>query len=427
MATGSASKAVKDEWVDVRPSSDGDWVDVSPETAQSPYLQRQNALIDKMLADKNKGALSSIGEDIKGLLPLSLKSAIQQPLNVVLPGSYSTYSLLKSYLDDAQRKKQGYGLLYRALAPIGAAATGTNLRGMEEAAGRGDTGGVLGHTAVPTTMAIAPLIHEAVLKPIGSGIRHGAEGVAESSLGVTNRGRAYGRTPGAAILDETRGLKPSTVLTFTKQRLTKIGGDLETAYRDAGQKGKTVSLQPAMDVLDRHIAEANAAHRPDLARAFQQSKTRLMTDQATKFKQVNYTPEQLWKIKTGHGELINWSKLGLDPKLASRVNKEVYGAIDRELDSVAPEVKALNQRYSSLKTVQDRASIMSNAESLPQGVINRWTRRTGGALAGLYELSRGNIPAALALTLGPEALANPAVQMAIARTLNAASGAKKIK
>ncbi len=58
--------------------------------------------------------------------------------------------------------------------------------------------------------------------------------------------------------------------------------------------------------------------------------------------------------------------------------------------------------------------------------LNRITRCTGGFLGGLYELGQGNIPGAIAATVGPELVARPTPQMALARTLYALGRGKRV-
>lgn len=65
--------------------------------------------------------------------------------------------------EDQARKQAGYGTTYRTLAPV-AESLGTNVPGMEQSAGEGDTSGVLGHAAAGATVASAPLTLEGLLK-----------------------------------------------------------------------------------------------------------------------------------------------------------------------------------------------------------------------------------------------------------------------
>lgn len=109
----------------------------------------------------DSGFLHAVGEDASAMLPHSMADVGKGALNTIVPGSMSALSLINSYRQgDQQRKDAGHGLGYRALAPLAASATGVNLPAMEKSAEQGDTAGVLGHTALPTALAASPVIHE---------------------------------------------------------------------------------------------------------------------------------------------------------------------------------------------------------------------------------------------------------------------------
>lgn len=105
------------------------------------------------------------GDIIKGMLTSLPKMADPGGLNVNPGGGVSVrrapmadmlQSVTHEYTPEASHKREeaGYGPAYRALAPIGAAATGVNLWGMEEAAGKGDTGAVAAHAAGPAVAVV---------------------------------------------------------------------------------------------------------------------------------------------------------------------------------------------------------------------------------------------------------------------------------
>ena len=64
---------------------------------------------------------------------------------------------------------------------------------------------------------------------IGAGLKAAAPKVAETALGIPKAARAFGKTPGAAILNETRGIRPETIADSAKESMGKITPQLEHA------------------------------------------------------------------------------------------------------------------------------------------------------------------------------------------------------
>lgn len=148
-----------------------------------------------------QGFLPALWQDVKGLVPQSAGDYAKSLVNLSLPGSMTAYDLAQSYASgDQQRQQAGHSLGYRVLAPAGAAATGVNLAGMEGAAEAGDTGGVLGHTVLPTAMALTPVAHD-----LGAPV---VRTLAKEVNPATLTGRAMRRLGGGAAADRME--KPST-------------------------------------------------------------------------------------------------------------------------------------------------------------------------------------------------------------------------
>lgn len=386
---------------------------------QSDYMTRQNALIDKMQADaKGGGLLKSVGEDLSRMVPQSGADLASGALNTATLGASGTAQFLaNTYQNDQARKAEGRSAVYRAIAPVGE-AIGVNARGMEQAANKGDTSGVVGHTIVPTATALAAPAIEGAGKIAGKI----APSVAESALEVGSKSRGFGKTPGQAALDETTGLTPAAVLESTHDALNRVGKRVSDSY---SQSQAPVSLQPAVDALMVAKNKALRARQTDLAADIQKNIDRLSIDPATGQKRLDMLPEELWRIKQGQGDSTNWNPT-TDQREAGKLNRKVYAAIDGELDRVAPDTADLNQVYSSLVEVKKRADIENRKAGIIQGATSRWKARTGALAAGAATgAAVGGIPGAIAgAVVGsilPELVTTPAVPMAAARGLNAAS------
>lgn len=79
---------------------------------------------------------------------------------------------------------------------------------------------------------------------VGEGLRAIAPKIAESALGITKADRAFSRTPGRAILDETRGFRPSKIADTGQVRLGELTPELERAADEA-----SVRHNPARGLL----------------------------------------------------------------------------------------------------------------------------------------------------------------------------------
>lgn len=81
---------------------------------------------------------------------------------------------------------------------------------------------------------------------LGAGMRAVAPKIAESALGITKADRAFSRTPGRAILDETTGLRPETIAESAQSRLNELTPQLESAVDRASARPTPIrGLLPA--------------------------------------------------------------------------------------------------------------------------------------------------------------------------------------
>jgi hypothetical protein len=71
---------------------------------------------------------------------------------------------------------------------------------------------------------------------VGQGLKAAAPIVAETALGIPKAARAFGKTPGAAILNETRGIRPETVASSAQERMGQLTPELESAADAASSR-----------------------------------------------------------------------------------------------------------------------------------------------------------------------------------------------
>jgi hypothetical protein len=117
-------------------------------------------------------------------------------------------------------------------------------------------GEMIGGTAGQATQAAAL---GGLAKGIGTAAKATAGPIAETALGVRNVDRAFHRSPGRAILEDTSGVRPATVAKSATERLGDFTGQLENKV-DASNI--PMSLAPARDVVSGDIAKAQAQNAP---------------------------------------------------------------------------------------------------------------------------------------------------------------------
>lgn len=261
---------------------------------------------------------------------------------------------------------------------------------------------------------------------IGEGMRAAAPLVAESALGIPKAARAFGKTPGKAILEETRGIRPDTIAQSAQERMNQLTPELESK---AAASPNLVSLKPARE----HIAAQMGKAEGENTEGIHNQLNRMGNTLAERFWTKQAIPEEIsaadaLSLKRGFGkEHTTWN-----PETHSSVlltGRHAYGLLDKGIDQAVPEGAELNQRISSLIPVARRAESVSRNPPAIQRALGRFGAHTGaltmgglGAGAGYKE---GGLPGAVAGgvtgVLAPELIASPEGQMAAARLLGKAN------
>ncbi len=258
---------------------------------------------------------------------------------------------------------------------------------------------------------------------LGAGIKAAAPAVAETALGIRGLDRAFGRTPGQAILEDTQGLRPAMVEDSARQ---KIGG-LTKAMESSVASAPPVSLQPALDVADQNIAKYQARNSP-IAKSVQSMREQLTRNGTTGLPLSPTQPAMgTLNLKRGLGDFVgSWPME--QQKGVKGVARQMYGALDSQVDAAAPGTADLNQRISSLIPVANRAEASDLNAGAIQKALGRIARPTGalaGTITGGYEgYKHGGVTGAIAGGLTglalPEMLSSPTSQMLAARAMHGA-------
>lgn len=260
---------------------------------------------------------------------------------------------------------------------------------------------------------------------VGEGLKAAAPALAETAMGIAKRQRGYGKTPGVAILEDTRGIRPETIEKSAQSKIGNLTSDINNA---AASHTGTVSLQPAIDRIDNEINKA------------------IGHNDATTVEQLSSIRDQLTKqIPSGtpipadvSAERALALKRGVRNQFVSNWNPEVMrgtrsiaagasGDIDRVLDSaLGQDFASNNQRISSLIPVAERAESLTRDPGIGQKIAHRMSAHTGalasagvGAGIGYHKAGTpGAIAGGIAGAAIPELLSSPTTKMLIARSAN---------
>ena len=434
MAGGQAQAAIKEpnDWQTV--NDPGDWQTIpasSPTPPEPSMLQKAEGGVGDFFGGIGSGALhtlATIG------YPAGMAAHAIAP-KYFPPASLSDPSL-KAPNSTSGRVGRGVEQAGEFMLPGGAEEKGAaKLAEMAPWAGRAAkplakvlTSGISAG-AVNTAQGGSPVtgaLMGAGGQVIGQGLKAAAPVIAETALGLPKAARAFGKTPGAALLDETRGIRPSTIAASAQERLGQLNPELESA---AANSKVPASLLPARGIVSD---AANKAANQNAEGLFNQlGKQGDFLDYGGPSGQV--TPQKLLDLKRGFNEEhLRWNPEMHDRALST--GRQAYNALDQELDRTVPESAGLNQRISSLIPVAQRAESISRGAPTLQRAAQRFGAHTGaltlGGIGGYQGYREGGVPGAIAggLTgvLAPELIASPEGQMTLARALNKANGLRPL-
>lgn len=267
---------------------------------------------------------------------------------------------------------------------------------------------------------------------IGSGLRAIAPKLAESSIGINKIDRAFGKTPGKAILGETKGILPETIAKTGQERLGQLTPKLESA---AAGSLKPVSMGPARQVVSDAARKAVTQNAPTVF-----AQTEPMSDfLAKRFNTGAAIPQDV-----SAADALNL-KRGFSKEFLGRWNPETHGdtiatgrgayhALDKAFDEAVPESAGLNQRISSLIPVVQRAESTARNAPMAQMMMKRIGAPTGGLLGTVFGgeegYKHGGLPGAIAGAgaglLAPVMVSTPEGQMALARAFNSAKALRPV-
>jgi hypothetical protein len=332
---------------------------------------------------------------------------------------------------------------------------------------RGAAGDVLGFGV---SMA-APKVISKGMQLVGRAVKAPAPPIAESALGIRGTQRAYGATPGKAILDDTTGYRPEQIERSAQAKASDLNTDLETR---AAQASDPASLVPARSAGTDVIQKAVRANSTKTPKTVQPMVDQLTTPRdgfagTTEYPAGAHTPISFAQRPTGvlgaTGQPISTTQLvrgaspepviaaeqspldllrmkrqfgrdfiddwkPTDSKQGLSTAKEMYHGLDQELDRTVPGASQIDQRIQSLIPVIDRSSQVGLNGTVLEKSLARIAKPTGalaGALTGMFKGGEhfgapGALVGAVAGLGAPEIISSPVLQMGAARTLHGLGG-----
>lgn len=259
---------------------------------------------------------------------------------------------------------------------------------------------------------------------VGGGLKRVARPFVKSALGLPGRTERYGATPAAAVLEETSGIRPATIKASANAKLDELNKQLEAL---AAASGNTADLTTARRVISDAISKVRAANglADDLTPMQEQ-----LTSARPGFRgavtaagdvAAQQAPLDFLGMKRQFGDDFTKFDAAVPLKDSARkVGNKAYHELSAEFNSAVPGAQPINQRMQSLAPVPDAAQRASERAGSVQRSIDRATRPTGAMAATLFGLHEAGLPGAVAAMTVQDALASPAIRMALARALNGA-------
>ena len=288
-------------------------------------------------------------------------------------------------------------------------------------------------------------------KVIGNLANITSEGLGEASMGATARDKITGGNPGRAFRTESNAWTPEGV---RADLAAKKGPLAQEVTNIARQTTTPASLQPALNVVKPRIAAARGAGATATAENLEPLRQYFegeappgfrgrtiqppapMVPQTSPIVGPNGQPittmvpgklppaeiaptqsaEQLLNMRREFSPNFN-VKYGPTTQRPTKIAQGMYGATTGELKRIAPDIVPLDQRLTDiLASERPLATTQAKPGIIPR-VMGRVGARTGALLGGAAGYQFGGLPGAIAGIVGPELVADPAAQAAVARAL----------
>lgn len=258
---------------------------------------------------------------------------------------------------------------------------------------------------------------------LGAGLKALAAPTAETALGVRAGDRAFNRTPGQAILDETTGTDPGDI---AAQAGVKSRGYTDTLNDNALQSNIPVDLQPARNTAASFLGTAVKQNNGHAIKEVGEIGNQLAARPGIGPIPQLVPADEALALRRGIDDLQgSWNPnlmRSLSDAAVTGTRQELATGLERSI----PGYRDLNSKISTLIPVAARAGAADLNAGILQRVIGKAARPTGalvGSIAGgTAGYKEGGVPGAIAggITglVAPEVLTSPKALMIGARGLD---------
>ena len=240
-------------------------------------------------------------------------------------------------------------------------------------------------------------------------------------------GGGIGKDTANALLEETKGIRPSTVLKNTSGRIAQASDDLDNAVANDPEKrlsmeAAKVPLMAAHDLAGRQRVPEDAAQLRGMIDFLEG------TGEYGPERPAAMTPQEMLEARRGYGRNFisnrQWNQTANSPVMAAA--KQGYGGLTNELHMKAPgSIEADQMMENLIPAKQALKAMVKRDPSVGVNVMGRMGARTGAltsaAMGAAGGARAGGLPGAI---LGgvtglavPEVLSAPTAKMALARGL----------
>jgi hypothetical protein len=260
------------------------------------------------------------------------------------------------------------------------------------------------------SIAAAP----AASRAVGSALKATGRTLGKTALGLQGKSQAFGATPSQALMEDTSGIRPSTIARTGQEQLNTLKPQMEA---EVGKATNTVDLSDARQTIADAKADATKQGNKALYAELDEMDQALQGNRIT----GNPYPVQMsaadaLDLKRGFGD--EFAKF--NPELHEMTNaiaKKVYGQLAEAIHNTAPGSQEMDQSIQSLIPVVRRAQTVSRGADLGQRIANRMSKPT--IMPGYLGYAVGGLPGAAAGIAGAETLGSPEALMTAARGTHA--------
>lgn len=361
----------------------------------------------------------------------------------------------RAQLADQARKQAGYGLGYRALAPVGE-QLGANVQGMEQSAREGDQLGVMGHATAAATPYVAgaiggEIMHSPQGQAVVNRVGNAASVPADAAIG---KWEAYKARPQMATMPQDIGRMPPKVVLGAEDifrasaptggnqgfranvyaaapDLADIARKIDLSEAKGGMIRPDMRVHATVDAIGEHLAQMDKTERvpqiernadapvsmnvgPDSTKALEYlskngSSDAVRSVAAKALEEKTLTLAEADKLRmAGNAALTDFESMTAAERAQKAatsqrlfalksLDKDVGAGMDGVLTNAGePGLRGFERRYAALSEIRNQLSTRFNAVELKQpgmvkGAIQPIAKVLTGGTSGVASASQAAV------------------------------------